>query len=360
MVEDRYNTLKAEYDKLRGKYREDIKHWQEWKAADTARKEEKKKKKEMKKSTPRGNADGEVDLGGKGDDDGHGQGMETVTLVPPSQESASASQGGSQRVTRSQAKKRKADDRSDFEGNRVAETMFPAPVIPSLNSDWMPEEPESQSLPKQIFIQPPPSQKRRITRIPLIPPVVTRTETTTPQYKTPQVNSTARRGVRVTPWLGGSSTKPLARTSSKPAMADTDFDPFNDEAEVSPMKGGEASTTLVPGVKTPLIRDRGEAPSSSLRRTILARKMSTAELGERSRRDSASPAPSNGSSTDSPLKRGLDMSDLTPEQVAKERKRISKLTPAEKKLYYAEYKGKGRYLRPDEVYVPSSTFCPDQ
>jgi hypothetical protein len=79
--------------------------------------------------------------------------------------------------------------------------------------------------------------------------------------------------------------------------------------------------------------------------------MSTTELGERSRRDSASPAPSNGSSTDSPLKRGLDMSDLTPEQVAKERKRIAKMTPAERKVLYAEYKGKGRYLRPDEVYV---------
>jgi hypothetical protein len=128
MVEDRYNTLKAEYDKLRGKYREDIKHWQEWKAADTARKEEKKKKKEMKKSTPRENPDGEIEH----EEQGVERGMETVTLVPPSQESASASQCGSQRVTRSQAKKRKADDRSDFEGNRVAETIFPAPVIPSL------------------------------------------------------------------------------------------------------------------------------------------------------------------------------------------------------------------------------------
>lgn len=347
MVEDRYNTLKAEYDKLRGKYREDIKHWQEWKAADTARKEEKRKKKEMKKSTPQDDqAGGEAGH----EEQGVERGMETVTLVPPSQESASASQGGSQRVTRSQAKKRKADDRSDVEECRVAETMFPAPIIPSLNSDWMPEEPESQSLPKQTFVPPPPSQKRRITRTPVVPPAPTRSETPTAQYKTPQVNSTARRGVRVTPWLGGSSTKPLARTSSKPTMADNEYDPFNDGAEVSPMKGGEA-TTLVPGIKTPLIRDRGEGPSSSLRRKTLDRKMSITDPGERSRRDSASPAPSNGSSTDTPLKRGHDMSDLTPEQVAKERKRINKMTPAEKKLYYAEYKGKGRYLRPDEVYV---------
>jgi hypothetical protein len=281
-----------------------------------------------------------------------------VTLVPPSQESASASQGGSQRVTRSQAKKRRVDDRSDIEEQRVAETIFPAPVIPSLNSDWMPEEPESQSLPKQTFVPPPPSQKRRVTRTPVVPPADTRSETPTAQHKTPQVNSTARRGVRVTPWLGGSSTKPLARTSSKPAMADNEYDPFNDEAEVSPMKGGEASTALIPGVKTPLIRDRGEGPTSSLRRTILARKMSTTDPRERSRRDSASPAPSNGSSTDSPLKRGLDMSDLTPEQVAKERKRISKMTPAERKVLYAEYKGKGRYLRPDEVYV--HIWCPQE
>jgi len=347
MVEDRYNTLKAEYDTLRGKYQEDIKHWKEWKAADTARKEEKRKKKEMKKSTPRDNQpDGGAGPGGQGLE----LGMETVTMVPPSQESAGASQGGSKRVTRSQANKRKVDDRSDFEEHRIAEAVAPAPVVPSLNSDWMPEEPESQSLPKQTFIPPPPSQKRRITRNLVVPPPHARSETPTPQHKTPQVNSTARRGIRVTPWLGGSHTKPLARTSSKPTMADTDFDPFNVEAEVSPMKGGESSTTLVPGFKTPLIRDRGEGPSSSLRRTILARHLSTTEPRERSR-DTASPAPSNGSSTDSPLKRGLDMSDLTPDQVAKERKRISKMTPAEKKVLYAEYKGKGRYLRPDEVYV---------
>ena len=344
MVEDRYNTLKAEYDKLRGKYQEDIKHWKEWKAADTARKEEKRKKKEMKKSTPRESEGGP-------DEQGVERVMETVTMVPPSQESASTSQGGSQRVTRSQAKKRKVDDRSAFEEHRIAETIAPAPVMPSLNSDWMPEEPESQSLPKQTFIPPPPSQKRRITRTPVLAPAPARSETPTPQHKTPQVNSTARRGVRVTPWLGGSHTKPLARTSSKPTMADNEYDPFNDEVEVSPMKGGETSTTLVPGVKTPLIRDRGEGSSSSLRRTILARHLSTTEPRERSR-DTASPAPSNGSSTDSPLKRGLDMSDLTPEQVAKERKRIGKMTPAEKKVLYAEYKGKGRYLRPDEVYVP--------
>jgi hypothetical protein len=288
--------------------------------------------------------------------------METVTLIPPSQESASgsASQGGSQRVTRSQAKKRKVDERSDFE---VAETMLPArePKMPSINSSWMPEEPESQSLPKQDFIPPPPSQKRRITRTPIVPPVpAARSQTPAPapsaQYRTPQANLSKRKvtpAARVTPWLGGTGTgtgtKLLARTSSKPAMADTEYDPFDDQNEdASPMKAGEPSTALIPGVKTPLIRDRGEGPASSLRRTLLARNMSTTEPGDRSRsRDSASPAPSAGS-TDSPRKR-LDMTGLTPQQVAQERKKISKMTPAEKKVLYAEYKGKGRYLRPDEV-----------
>lgn len=345
MIEDRYNTLKGEYDKLRGKYQEDIKHWKEWKAADMARKEEKRKKKEMKKSTSQEGAAGN---GQDVDNKEEVQGMETVTLIPPSQESASASQGGSQRVTRSQAKKRKTEDRSDYEDQaRVTETIFPAPNVPSLNSDWMPEEPESQSQ-LQSFIPPPPSQKRRITQAAVIPPFpAARSETPTPRQQTP-VNTTSRR-VRVTPWLGGSSTKPLARTSSKPTMADTDYDPFNDNVneEISPMKA-DTSTTLVPGVKTPLIRDRGEGPASSLRRTLLAKTMSTTDA-DRSRRESASPAPSAGSSTDSPLKRGLDMSGLTPQQVAKERKRISKMTPAEKKVLYAEYKGKGRYLRPDEV-----------
>jgi hypothetical protein len=43
------------------------------------------------------------------------------------------------------------------------------------------------------------------------------------------------------------------------------------------------------------------------------------------------------------------MSGLSPAQVAQERKRISKMSAAEKKLLYADYKGKGRYLRPDEM-----------
>jgi len=350
MVEERYNTLKGEYDKLRGKYQDDIKHWKEWKAADMARKEEKRKKKEIKKSTPKEEAD---KIEQEGNHLKEAQAMETVTLVPPSQESASASQGGSQRVTRSQAKKRKVDERSDCEDRKeVAETIFPPQVnMPSLNSDRMPEEPELLSPRKETFIPPPPSQKRRITRTPVAPPPLpaARSETPTPHHLTPQMN-TSRKRVRVTPWLGGSSTRPLARTSSKPMLADTDQDPFDDndhEGGISPMKAVDLSTSLIPGVKGPLIRDRGEGPTSSLRRTLLARNVSTTDA-DRSRRESASPAPSVGS-VDSPLKRALDMSDLTPQQVAKERKRISKMTPAEKKVLYADYKGKGRYLRPDEV-----------
>jgi hypothetical protein len=307
----------------------------------------------------------------RGGDDAVGNGMETVTLIPPSQESlgdASASQGGSQRVTRSQAKKRKVEDEDQSEQQRVAETVFPLPRIttnihlPETRSDWMPADVptiESQS----DFIPPPPSQKRRITRTSAIQdppraPAHTRAETPTPisiprMDQTPRPNASSAKGrvtpaARVTPWLGGSS-KPLVRTSSKPTMADPDHDPFNDDEDdhISPMKS-DSLKALLSGVKTPLIRDRGEGPSSSLRRTLLARNMST-DVGDRSRmRDSASPAPTT---SDSARKRGLDMTGLSPAQIAQERKKLSKMTPTERKVLYADYKGKGRYLRPDEVYV---------
>jgi hypothetical protein len=78
--------------------------------------------------------------------------------------------------------------------------------------------------------------------------------------------------------------------------------------------------------------------------------MST-DVGDRSRsreRDSVSPGFSGGG-MDSAKKRGLDMTGLSPAQIAQERKRLSKMTPAEKKAVYAEYKGKGRYIRPEEM-----------
>jgi hypothetical protein len=295
-----------------------------------------------------------------------------VTLVPPSQEQGSASQeagpsqGGSQRVTRSQARKRKADD--DEPSSPPRKQHVPAPPSPKAwdyGKDNLDVGVNETMWSKEIA-PPPPSQKRRITRnAPGLPTPATRLRSETPTPSV-QVTPTARAigsetrkrptpAARVTPWLG-SSTKPLFRTSSKPILADPDIDPFNDQ-DVSPVKIGPAASSLVAGVKTPLVRDRGggggEGPASSLRRTLLARNMSTdvhTSVGDRSR-DSVSPGPSVGAGGESSKKRGLDMSGLSHDQIAQERKRLSKMTPAEKKLVYAEYKGKGRYLRPEEVQV---------
>jgi hypothetical protein len=48
-------------------------------------------------------------------------------------------------------------------------------------------------------------------------------------------------------------------------------------------------------------------------------------------------------------RRRLDMEGMSPAEKAQERKRLNKMTPAEKREMYSEYKGKGRYLPPDEV-----------
>lgn len=384
ILEDRHALLKAEYDKLRSKYQDDIKHWKEWKAADTARREDKKKRKERRKTTATPAEGDEVEKGKGGAEE-----VGTVTLVPPSQEQESdvtqgpgASQGdsGSQRVTRSQAKKRKAEDEGGSSQTREPRGQALAKAVTGDiggHADAFDTDLEPPIWPQETVPPFPPSQKRRIMRnapTPLpLPPAASRlrSETPTPQAqahaqvdKTPTVRPSVSENrkrptpaARITPWLGA-STKPISRPSSKPALADSDYDPFANDDHDSQVRTGAEPVGLIPGIKTPLVRDRGgggtgtggDGPASSLRRTLLARNMST-DVGDRSKsreRDSVSPRLSGGG-MDSAKKRGLDMTGLSPAQIAQERKRLSKMTPAEKKAVYAEYKGKGRYIRPEEM-----------
>ena len=74
--------------------------------------------------------------------------------------------------------------------------------------------------------------------------------------------------------------------------------------------------------RTPLVRDRG-AGTSTLRQSVV--------------QDSV------------PKRKRGDLEGLTPSQKTRELKRLSSLTGVEKREYYAEYKGKGRYVPPESV-----------
>lgn len=347
MLEDRYNKLKLEYDRLRAKYQEDIKHWKDWKAQDAARREEKKKRKEQRSSRKQ-----TVVTGGDGASVAPSA-EAPVELVPPSQESttsqaptSSQEPNGSQRVTRSQTKKRQAEEeRLASDPGQEAEEEYIESGTTGIHVPKAPIDPTPM---------PPPSQNQRVTRhrrkqspdgdVTPIPPARREQRVQTTPLSGP--SGPVKKGTpaaRVTPWLG-SSTRP--RSNSRSTTADPD--PFDHEVEQisTPLK--RYPSAALEGSKTSLVRDRGEGPASSLRRNALLRTFSTdlqdANNAETSRpRDSVSPVP------DSVKKRRLDMEGLTPAQKAQERKRINKLTPSEKRLLYADYKGKGRYLPPDQL-----------
>ena len=87
---------------------------------------------------------------------------------------------------------------------------------------------------------------------------------------------------------------------------------------------------------TSLIRDRGNP--NSLRRSALTKTMSEVLEGKSSR--------------PSPVKRKyVDMETMSLAEKSAELKRLSKMSASEKRGYYARYKGKGRYLAAEDLYV---------
>lgn len=337
MLEERHGLLKTEYDKLRTKYQEDIKHWKEWKALDTARRQEKKRRKEDRHrrkltAAPQEESAGVVVLD------------EMIALVPPSQESvtsqaptSSQDPHGSQRVTRSQAKKRKVE--AEVSANdALDEERHQEPL--SMSEDL-------------VIMPPPPSQKRRSTRGAVVD-LRSKDDTPTPKFAarhTPiagklEARKKATSAARVTPWLG-SDTKPRSTRGPTPVTQDP-FD-LDIEHHASPLK--RYPSNQHDGARTPLMRDRGEG--ASLRRTALTRTFSTVDVDAEDNNPEASISRTRGSVSpapgDSSKKRRLDMEGMSPAEKAQERKRLNNMTPAEKREMYAEYKGKGRYLPPDEV-----------
>lgn len=139
----------------------------------------------------------------------------------------------------------------------------------------------------------------------------------TSSVRTPSTAGVTRQASRVTPWLGGNTRS----TSSSRKLVRRDSFGSDDEAP-SP-----ASRS------TPLVRDRMGASTTSEGLRLKALKRSIAPDAQ------STPSAS----------RKLDFEGMSPSERAAERKKLSRLSTAERREVYAPYKGKGRYVAPEDV-----------
>ncbi len=130
---------------------------------------------------------------------------------------------------------------------------------------------------------------------------------------------------RITPWLGGPTVSCKTPRRKEPDPID-DTDVFEHPLPTASAK-----------VQTPLIRDRLGSTTSSLRKAAL-RKTIRADPSR------ASPA----TSLQTP-KRQLDLENISIAEKSARLKQLSKMPATEKRQLYAQYKGKGRYLPPENM-----------
>ncbi|WVR00144.1 hypothetical protein IAU59_007286 [Kwoniella sp. CBS 9459] len=365
-----HQSLKSAYDELRDIHKKDIEHMKEYRKAQLAREEERKRRKDEKKARalsegrsvpastsasadlPRStsaanNQEAGEGLTSSGDtvraDEG---GLVEDILV---EESESLPKLARQSIPHSGAanprRKDEAQDRYDDIGNDKA-------LGTTLSKQTSRRRPSESEQPDNVY----PAHSNIST------PILRPTE-----RKRALVQS-----AHVTPWLGGSDrTNTTSSARRLAASRSRDLDLARDE-EIFASPPEMTSTPTVS--HTPLVRDRGVAGDATSLRKMVMQKTVPHEV-ETPRRASApssqredlnlsgSPGPSTrtpaamkiadtASSSSSTKKRrvtDIDMDGLTPDQKAIKRKLLAKMPASERRELYKDYKGKGRYVRPEEV-----------
>lgn len=316
-LEERHALLKAEYEKLRTKYSDDLKHWKEYKAVETARINLKKQRKAEKKGT-RSKTTALAEEAG--------------IQVNTAQELVAASDG-SQSLAQQETvacyvqEPTQVDNISSVTAGRSSqvsegqhEEATPEIILPTRKP--VPRT-RSASTPPQPSQRPPAQAVRRVQDN----AVYGR------DFATPTNGRSVLALGKVSPWLGQDGADPpsLSSTRSKRGIQNEDDDIFGD---------GPAAASSTATVRTPLVRDRGA--TTTLRHSALRKTVSVM--------DASTSSPDWGDISESTKKRKhTEIEAMSPAQKAAELKRLSKMTGKEKREYYAEYKGKGRYLPPEEV-----------
>ena len=323
-LEERHALLKAEYDRLRAKYQEDLRHWKEYKAVETARIDLKKQRRaERRQERPT-------------DTTPHVEEIETQTQFALPADviyELVAASDGSQSLPQRQHIHDYVQEPTQIDHASSATAGI---------SSQMSEGQYDEAAPEIILPSRRPVERTRSASTPPRSPPHSHVHAMPQQdkvvYERDFATPTARRAApatgKVSAWLGhdGAQHPPSASTRGIRNMARREQDNvFGDESIAA-----DSPTVM----RTPLIRDRGA--TTSLRHSALRKTVSVL--------DASTSTPGWGDPTDSTKKRKhIEIEAMSPVQKAAELKRLNKMTVREKREYYAEYKGKGRYLPPEEV-----------
>ena len=342
-IEDRHKALKDEYDKLRNQYQEDLKHWKEYKALEVSRVDLKKKKREARKAARLNTSQSNSGSTSKAPE------STVERLVSASEGSLplSIEQAGLATELGTTRGEEAASDQpdegytpdADFEG----ELENFAEQVQAPDSSHPPDQhsqhrPPAESDTSSRHTKPETSQMASAHAEAYAEDTSRPAITSTPKHPVSETKRHVNSASRITPWLGGQGGPPAERPPHPlKTKNDVDEDDFFDRPG--------ASSTTISTIKAPLIRDRlgDTGPPSSLRRTALRRTVRAVSHA----RDSLSPTPS--SSRSARKRKQVDMDGLSPAEKSMRLKELSKLPAADKRVYYAQYKGKGRYLPPEEV-----------
>ena len=292
-LEERHRAVKADYESLRAKYAEDVKHFRAWKAYQDARSERKRRKKEERNQVRRNVESGSTPSRGT---------ITTASHEPTSTEVVGADSDVSAAVP------------SEPQNESIANEILVEDSEESAKREVDGAAAESKSPePKALVPNPGVSSNNAINEVG-VHPRTPRIHSATPQ-PAPRISES-------TPWLGqGDRPRPIGMT---PTFHDIET------------PDAERATSSGAGPSRPLVRDRGETPS--LRRSAMTNRV-MAELKD---------------SRALERKRSWTMMEgLSPADKAVQLKKLSRLPASEKREVYAVYKGKGRYIRPDALYVSS-------
>lgn len=354
--------LKKSYDKLRAQYSNDLKHWKEYKESEVIRIEEKKRVKAEKRAerAARRTTTGAEPI----------RGLEPVDVATSTAEELVAASDASQSVPQ-----RESIDYESLEEKSVKRLTTTtkressrdiAPAAPFKHVAKAIEDPKDIPVPWESALPVPMDIDEALgVTAPLVIPRPTSSQrsrsnsTPNPYHHAPAPTGrpdeceiadidpallahtpvAARRNIpiphRVTPWLGQDSPRKVSSTDKQKRKAremdDEDDDVFDD----MPTSVNISTPTTT---RTPLVRDRTGGANTSLRKNTLRKTVSSV--------DQIGATPLGESSS---KKRHVEREHLTPTQKARERKNLANMTSKQKREYYAEYKGNGRYLPPEEV-----------
>lgn len=323
-LEDRHNALQAEYDAVRARYQEDLRYWKEYKTAIDARRTERHVKREAKRaaragSTSRTHSSGIKSSQSSTTPDQKVDNSRPQPLVEASDESVPRRAQDPPRHT------------SGSESSEIIPAIPPPNVVIQREMSTSQMSQPSQSLSQTVFlpygmVNAPPEEASSAAS-------GSRPSTATP---------TSSRGLtrlpsRTTPWLGATTSATPKATSHKTIVHRSDDEDFGE---------GDTSAELVVALHTPLVRDRGlpvsSAKDTSLRRTALTKHRVEHETPSKDVDDSALVEAGK-------KRKHMEVNTASPLVKALELKRLNQMSVAEKREYYAQYKGRGRYTAPQEM-----------